>query len=53
MENVKNRSSIHALTSDTHAVKWFSKMTFKNNKYIKGLYLVENYKTEIIYAKPI
>ena len=53
MENVKNRANIHATTSDTNAVKWFSKMTFKNNRYFRGLYLIENYKTEIIYDKPI
>jgi len=38
MENVKNRANIHATTSDTNAVKWFSKMTFKNSRYFKGLY---------------
>ena len=27
-------------------------MTFKNNRYFRGLYLIENYKTEIIYDKP-
>jgi hypothetical protein len=53
MENVKNRANIHATTSDTNVVKWFSKMTLKNSRYFKGLYLIENYKTEIIYDKPI
>ena len=28
-------------------------MTFKNSRYFRGLYLIENYKTEIIYDKPI
>ena len=53
MENVKNRANIHATTSDTNAIKWFSKMTFKNSRYFKGLYLIENYKTEIICDKPV
>ena len=53
MENVKNKTNIHATTSDTNAVKWFSKMAFKNSRYFRGLYLIENYNTEIIYDKPI
>ena len=53
MENVKNRANIHATTSDTNSIKWFSKLTFKNNRYFRGLYLIGNYKTEIIYEKPI
>ena len=53
MENVKNRANIHATTSDTNVAKWFSKMTFKNSIYVRGLYLIENYKSEIIYDKPI
>ena len=53
MDNVKNRANIHATTSDENAIKWFSTMTFKNSRYTKGLYLIENYKTEIMYDKPI
>ena len=53
MENVKHRVNIHATTSDNNAIKGFNKMTFKNSRYNKGLYLIENYKTEIIYDKPI
>ena len=52
-ENVKNRVNIHATTSDKNAINWFSKMTFKNSRYNKGLYLIETYKAEIIYDKPI
>ena len=39
MENVKTRANIHATTSDTNAVKWFSNMTFKNSRYFRGLYI--------------
>ena len=28
-------------------------MTFKTSRYFRGLYLIENYITEIIYDKPI
>ena len=53
MENVKNRVNIHATTSDKNAVKWFSKVNLKNAKYFSGLYLIEMYKKEIVYDKPI
>ena len=53
MENIKNRVSIHATTSDKNAVKWFSKVNLKNAKYFSGLYLIEMYKKEIVYDKPL
>ena len=53
MENVKNRIQLYATTSGDIAVKWFSKMNFKNSKYSRGLYLIETVKTEIVYDKPI
>ena len=53
MENVENRATIHATTSNENAINWFSKMTFKNTRYFKGIYLIGNCKTEIIYDKPI
>ena len=53
MEIVKNRVNIHATTSDSNAIKWPRTMTFKHSRYNKGLYLIETYKTEIIYDKPI
>jgi len=53
MENVKNRANIHATTSDANAFKGFAKLTFKTSRYFRGLYFIENYKTEIIYNKPI
>ena len=53
MENVKNRVNIHATTSDKNAIKWFSKVNLKNAKYFSGLYLIEMYKKEIVYDKPL
>ena len=53
MENVKTRANIHATTSDENAIKLFSKLTFKNIRYFRGLYLIENSRTELIYNKPI
>ena len=53
MENVKNRVNIHATTSDKNAIKYFSKVNMKNAKYFSGLYLIEMYKQEIVYDKPL
>ena len=53
MENVKNRMNLHLTTCDDNAVKWFSKFNYKNCNEIDGLYLIEMYKTEIIYDKPM
>ena len=53
MENVKNRMDLHLTTSDDNAVKWFSKYNFKNCKEHDGLYLIEMFKDEIVYDKPI
>ena len=53
MENIKNRINIHATTSEETAIKWFSKAHMKGAKYFNGLYLIETYKEEIKYDKPL
>jgi hypothetical protein len=53
MENVKNRINLHITTDETNAVKWFSKINFKSSKNFDNLHLIEMYKQEIIYDKPI
>ena len=53
MENIKNRINIHATTSEQNAVKWFSKVHMKGAKYFSGLYLIEMYKEEVLYDKPL
>ena len=53
MENIKNRINIHATTSEDNAVKWFSKVHMKGAKYFNGLYLIETYREEIVYDKPL
>jgi hypothetical protein len=53
MENIKNRVNIHATTSEQNAVKWFSKIHMKGAKYFSGLYLIEMYKEEVLYDKPL
>ena len=53
MENVKNRMQLHLTTDDTNAVKWFAKVKFKDSKYFDGLHMVEMYKKEIVYDKPV
>ena len=53
MENVRNRMDLHLTTCDDNAIKWFSKFNYKNSKEFDGLHLIEMFKTEIIYDKPI
>ena len=53
MENVKNRMKLHLTTDHDNAVKWFSKLNFKDSKYFEGLHMIEMYNTEIEYDKPI
>jgi hypothetical protein len=53
MENVKNRMDMHMTTDAQNAIKWFSKINLKDCKTIDGLYLIEMYKKEIVYDKPI
>ena len=53
MENVKNRMQLHLTTNNDNAIKWFSKVNFKYCKYHRGLYMIEMFKQEIVYDKPI
>jgi hypothetical protein len=53
MENVKNRMDLHMTTDNDNAIKWFSEVNMKDCKTIDGLYLIEMYKKEIVYDKPI
>jgi hypothetical protein len=53
MENIKNRVQIYATTSEKKATKWFSEVNMKTARYFSGLYLVEKYKKEIVYDKPL
>jgi hypothetical protein len=53
MENVKNRINLHLTTDENNAVKWFSKINFKTSKNIDNLHLIETFKQEIVYDKPI
>ena len=53
MENVRNRMSLHMTVNNDNAIKWFSKINLKDCKEIEGLYLIEMYKQEIVYDKPI
>ena len=53
MENVNSRIDIRLSPNDEHAIKQFSKIDYKDSKYINGIYLVELYKRKIVYDKPI
>ena len=53
MENVRNRQNMHLTIDRENAIKWFSKLEFKDATYTDGLYLVQTHKTSIVYDKPI
>ena len=53
MENVANRVNIKLTTNHSMAVKYFSKLDFKSSTCFNGLFLMQNYRKEIIYDKPI
>jgi len=53
MENVKNRMELKLTTDNERAIKWFSKIHFKDSKFCNGLHMIEMYKKEIVYDKPI
>ena len=53
MENVRNRQNMHLTIDRENAIKWFSKLEFKDATYIDGLYLIQTHKTSIVYDKPI
>ncbi len=53
MENVKNRIDLHLTTDHNNAIKWFSKNNMKDCKSFDGLYLIEMFRKEVVYDKPI
>ena len=52
VENLKNRIELKLTTSNEKAIKWFSKLHFKNSKCIDGLHLIQMFKQELIYDRP-
>ena len=46
--------SLHVTTDNNNdTIKWFSKVNFKDCKYIHGLYVIDMFKQEIIDDKPM
>ena len=52
MENVQNRVDMKFTLDEDYAVKYFSKLHFKDSRFINGLYMIEMFKNEIVYDKP-
>ena len=52
MENVQNRVDMKFTLDEDYAVKYFSKLHFKDSRFINGLYMIEMFKKEIVYDKP-
>ena len=53
IENLRNRSDLHLTVDGNNAVKWFSKLNFKNSDYQDGLYLIQTFKEKVVLDKPI
>lgn len=53
MENVKNRIDLKLTLDPKYAIKYFSKFNFKDSRYFKGLFLIEMFRAEIQYNKPV
>ncbi|MFM7989320.1 MAG: hypothetical protein ACKPKO_59400 [Candidatus Fonsibacter sp.] len=53
MENVKNRMELELTTDNERAIKWFSKLHMKYNKFCNGLHMIDMYKKKIVYDKPM
>ncbi len=53
MENVKNRMNLHLTVDQDNAVKWLTRPTVKDARYMNGLFMIENFKDLITYDKPI
>ena len=53
MENVKNRIDLRLAVDEKKIRKLQTKLQFKQSKEIDGLHLIEMYRKEAIYDKPI
>ena len=53
MENVKNRIDLKLAADGKKIKKLQTRLQFKRSKDIDGVHLVELYRTEVIYDKPI
>ena len=53
MENVKNRIDLRLATNDENVKKLQTKLQFKDSKVIDGLHLIELYRKQVVYDKPI
>jgi hypothetical protein len=53
MEDVRNRMDMRLTIDPDNAIKWFSTPQFKSANFIDGLYLIQTYKTEVLYDKPV
>ena len=53
MENVRNRQDMKLTVDRERAIKWFSRIDFKDATYIDGLYLIQMHKTRLVYDKPV
>ena len=48
MENVQKMVAMKVTLDEDYAVKYFSKLHFKDSRFINGLYMIEMFKNEIV-----
>ena len=53
LEQIRDRHNAHLTTDRENAVKCMSKLEFKDATYVKGLYIIQTYKPNIVYDRPI
>lgn len=53
LENIRNRQDMKLTVDREKAIKWFSRIDFKDATYIDGLYLIQTHKTRLVYDKPV
>ena len=53
LESIRNRQNAHLTVDRENAVKWMSKLEFKDAAYVKGLYSIQTYTPNIGYDRPV
>ena len=53
MENVETIIHLRLTTDPNMAIKQFSMLNFKTEKYLEGLYMFEKYKTTVVMSRPM
>ena len=53
LEQIRTRHNARLTVDTQNATTWMSKLEFKDATYVKGLYIIQTYKPNIVYVRPI